>query len=198
MSNVHNIIYERAKFNKRCQEVGASADNFITAVHKLAEHWKYGCLREEMIRDKIVVGIRDEKLSEKLQLNPKLDLATAIVQGRQHEDVKMQQVIVRAAESQSYNSKRQANRKKPAQCGSYTQHQPALAKPIQCGRCGKTPKHSWTECPAKDVECRKCHKKGHFVNVCRSIQKLDSIEEDGAAAYLGAVSFALKWTQVPL
>lgn len=67
---VHNVIFERAKFNKRCQEVGESAENFITAVHKLAEHCRYGVLREEMIRDRIVVGIRDAKLSERLQLNP--------------------------------------------------------------------------------------------------------------------------------
>ena len=65
-----------------------------------------------MIRDRIVVGIRDAKLSEKMQLNPKLDLATAIVQVRQHEEVKKQQVVLRSADSPeqidavSYNSKR--------------------------------------------------------------------------------------------
>src|SRR4029434_3448248 len=81
-------MFERDKFNKRSQEVGESAENFITAVHKLAEHCKYGVLREELIRDRIVVGIRDAKLSKKMQLNQKLDLATAIVQVRQHEEVK--------------------------------------------------------------------------------------------------------------
>ncbi len=34
----HNVIYERAKFNKRCQEPGESAEMFVTAVHKLAEN----------------------------------------------------------------------------------------------------------------------------------------------------------------
>ena len=94
---VHNVIFERAKFNKRCQEVGESAENFITSVHKLAEHCNYGVLHEEMIRDRIVVGIRDAKLSERLQLNPKLDLATAILQVRQHEEVKKQQAVLRSA-----------------------------------------------------------------------------------------------------
>ena len=65
-----------------------SLQRILFLPNKLAEHCKYGCLREKMIRDRIVVGIGDAKLSEKLQLNPKLDLATAIVQGRQHEDVK--------------------------------------------------------------------------------------------------------------
>lgn len=85
---MHNVIYEWAKFNKLYQEVGESAENFITTVHKLAEHCKYGVLREEIIWDRIVVGISDAKLSEKLQLNPNFDLATAIAQVRQHEEVK--------------------------------------------------------------------------------------------------------------
>ncbi|KAF7646652.1 hypothetical protein LDENG_00184280 [Lucifuga dentata] len=87
---VHNVIYERAKFNKCCQEAGESAEHFIMAVHKLAENCKYGDLHEEMIRDQIVVGIRDAGLSERLQLNPKLNLATAISQVRQQEEVKKQ------------------------------------------------------------------------------------------------------------
>lgn len=113
---VHNVIYERAKFNKRCQDVGESTENFFTAVHKLAEHCKYGVLHEEMIRDRIVVGKRDAKLSEKLQLNPKLDLA--IVQVRQHEEVKKQQAVLRSVDSPgqmdalSHNSKSLAHRKK--------------------------------------------------------------------------------------
>lgn len=56
---MHNVIYERAKFNKCCQEAGESAEQFITAVHKLAENCKYGSLCKEMIWDHIVVGIRD-------------------------------------------------------------------------------------------------------------------------------------------
>jgi len=44
-----NVIFERAKFNMRQQETGESADNFITALHCLAEHCGYGELYSEMI-----------------------------------------------------------------------------------------------------------------------------------------------------
>ena len=40
---------------------------FITDLFNLAEHCNFGVLREELIRDRIVVGIRDKALSEKLQ-----------------------------------------------------------------------------------------------------------------------------------
>ncbi|KAL7375953.1 hypothetical protein ABVT39_027218 [Epinephelus coioides] len=76
----HNVIYERAKFNSRQQQQGESAENFITDVHKLAGHCKFGALKEEMIRDRIVVGIRDSRLSERLQLDPNLTLAKTITQ----------------------------------------------------------------------------------------------------------------------
>ena len=43
-------------------------DTFITSLYSLSEHCDYGALREEMIRDRIVVGIRDAALLLKLQL----------------------------------------------------------------------------------------------------------------------------------
>ncbi|KAJ8001148.1 hypothetical protein DPEC_G00188230 [Dallia pectoralis] len=43
-----NVIFERAKFNQRQQEVGESADSFHTALHCLAEHCGYGALHDEM------------------------------------------------------------------------------------------------------------------------------------------------------
>lgn len=98
----HSVIYERAKFNKRSQEVRESAEHFITDVHKMAEHRNYGDLHEEMIRDRIVAGIRDAGLSERLQLNAKLDLTTAITQVRQHEEVKKQQTVLRSAGSPAH------------------------------------------------------------------------------------------------
>lgn len=33
-----NVIFERARFNRRSQEPGESVESFITAVHTLAEH----------------------------------------------------------------------------------------------------------------------------------------------------------------
>ena len=83
-----NVIFQRAKFNRRRQEDGETVDTFITALHALAEHCDYGTLKDEMIRDRIVVGLQDSKLSEKLQLDPELSLAKAINHVWQSEAVK--------------------------------------------------------------------------------------------------------------
>ena len=49
-----------------------------------------------MIRDRIVVGLQDVKLSEKLQMDSSLTLQTAIKKARQNESVKKQQEILRS------------------------------------------------------------------------------------------------------
>ena len=90
-----NVIYERVKFNQRKQHEGESVDTFITALHNLAEHCRYGELQEEMIRDRIVVGLLDTALSEKLQLDPDLTLEKAMTSARQREMVRKQQPVLR-------------------------------------------------------------------------------------------------------
>ena len=60
-----NIITSRARFNKRVQKSGEKMDTFLTDLHRLAEDCEYGALKEELIRDRIVVGVVDDQLSEK-------------------------------------------------------------------------------------------------------------------------------------
>lgn len=64
----------------------------------MAEHCKFGNLRDKLIRDHIVVCIRDAKLSESIQLHPELTLEKAITQVRQSAAVKKQQPLIRGTE----------------------------------------------------------------------------------------------------
>lgn len=64
--------FERACFNQRQQGVGEPVDDFVMDLYGLAEHCGYGVLHNETIRDRIVVGLRDAKLSERLQMDPDL------------------------------------------------------------------------------------------------------------------------------
>ena len=75
------VIYERAKFNTRCQWRDESVDAFTTALHNLAQHCDYKYLNDEMIRDRLVAGLRDAKL-KRLQLDAELTLETALTKAR--------------------------------------------------------------------------------------------------------------------
>ena len=63
---------------QRKQEPQESVDSFITSLHFLVEHCSYGELYDEMIRDCIVVGLRDASITQKLQMDPKLTLDKAV------------------------------------------------------------------------------------------------------------------------
>ena len=96
-----NVIFERAKFNLRNQQQNESAEVFITDLFNLAEHCNFGVLREELIRDRIVVGIRDKSLSERLQLEAELTLEKAVNFVRQKETVRKQKGFLGAEGRQS-------------------------------------------------------------------------------------------------
>ena len=55
------------------------AEQFIMELQSLLEHCEYGDLRDDMVRNRFV-GIRDGTLSERLQLNSKLTLESAMKQ----------------------------------------------------------------------------------------------------------------------
>ena len=72
-----NIIFEIAHFNRRAQRDGESVEQYISDLYSLAENCEYGAMKDEMIRDRLVVGLLDCALSERLQLDPELTLEKA-------------------------------------------------------------------------------------------------------------------------
>ena len=59
-----NLVFERSAFNQARQLSEESAEQFITRLHLLADNSEFGNLREEMIRDHLVIGIHDKLISE--------------------------------------------------------------------------------------------------------------------------------------
>lgn len=80
-----NIIHERACFHRRSQRQGKSVEAFVRHLYELAEHCDFGDTKEEQVRDRIVIGIADSDVSQKLQLDPDLTLEKAICMARQSE-----------------------------------------------------------------------------------------------------------------
>ena len=176
-----NVIYDRAKFNSRSQQDGESVEEFIYSVHTLAQYCSYGNLHDEMVRDRIVVGIRDVSLSQKLQMDPELTLEKATKMVRESEAIKQQQKTLRSEEgvelnlvkgrSKSWHQKSKQNRRLP---------QTAPVKPPVCNRCGQ-PAHGRMQCPAKDQTCHKCNRTGHFKKMCKTktvIREVQTEQED--------------------
>lgn len=199
-----NTIFERAQFNQRIQREGESVNDFITALYSLAEHCEYGTLHDELVRDKIVVGIRDKNLSEKLQLDSELTLSKAIEKVRLSESVKKQQEIL--CEKSSFiqpisTTNKQKVKKsffpKPKVIGN-KKFDKNFEKPTfmeHCKWCGKQ-KHDRKFCPAKDEKCIKCSKIGHFARVCFQKDKKSEISFLGVITEASSpqINNTIEWT----
>lgn len=60
-----NINYERYKFGNRNQNEGEPSDSFFMDIKKLTRNCKFKD-EDDMIRDRIVIGVSDSKLRTRL------------------------------------------------------------------------------------------------------------------------------------
>lgn len=184
-----NVVFERYKFNSRIQQCGESADSFITALYTLAEACEFGNLKDDLIRDRIVIGIRDTRTSERLQLVSDLTVNKATEMARQAEIQSREGKMIREefshqAEVNRLSDRRKANPKfRNVEGGSGP-----------CGRCGLAKHTVPQKCPAANTKCRRCGKQGHWESVCRSkaTNKVNRVEgcepgEESDEILLGAV-----------
>lgn len=191
-----NVIVERVKFNKRVQQPGEPIDSFIQDLYRIADDCEYGVLKNELIRDRIIVGVLDDALSDKLQSNTKLTLDDAVKLSRQSEARKQSKDVVRGAQSSTDTVNFVKRSQHKPTFTSTTKQKTDLGKPPQSGPqcmwCGNK-KHDRKDCPARNVCCMKCGKRGHFQKVCQSqtshnstVHELD-IEEDLDLPFLGEI-----------
>ena len=124
-----------------------------------------------MICDPIVVGVRNQVLSQRMQLDPDLTLEKAKTFSCQKEAVREHQQILKSSIGVGSSSKspqlikfaNQARRARKPSKSTAARQQPSQL----CSRCGRGP-HSHHSCPARGIQCNKCKHKGHFAAYCRS------------------------------
>ena len=91
-----NVIFERARFNSCCQKDGESVEQFITSLYQLVEDCKYEALKDQIVRNRLDVGLRDLVLSQRLQMDPDLTLEKVKTLSHQREAVTEQQGLLHA------------------------------------------------------------------------------------------------------
>ena len=89
------MIFERGKFNLGSQKENELLDNFITDLYCLTECCEFGTQN-----DRIVVWLKDKKLSEEWQLESKLTLEKAITKSRHSKIVEKQQILIQGNTSE--------------------------------------------------------------------------------------------------
>ena len=195
-----NIIHERARFHLRSQQSGESVEAFVRCLHEIAEHCQFND-KSEQIRDRLVIGIRDKDVSEKLQLRADLTLEKAIEIARNSELVKSQ---IKDLESKSLDAVKAKpvikpkpgfnfNRTNQGQRGGAQRRPNATGQRSEpkytCANCNRV--HPQGQCPAKGKRCYKCKQYDHFgicckVSATKPCKKIDEVYED-QTFYMGSI-----------
>ena len=77
-----NVIHERAVFQSMTQKANESVEKFVRCLYTGAEHCGFHDKNEE-IRDQLLLGLADKKLTLELQLRADLSLEMAIKMARE-------------------------------------------------------------------------------------------------------------------
>lgn len=85
-----NTVYERFVFNERKQKEGEPFDTFHMDIKRLVRTCKYGDQENDMLRDRIVIGVCDKRLQTRLLETVPLSYETAVEKCRTSEVTKEQ------------------------------------------------------------------------------------------------------------
>ena len=69
-----SAIVQRFKFNTRSQQPGETIAMFLAELRHLFEQCEFGITLDEMLRDRLVCGVRDIRIQRRLLAEPKLTL----------------------------------------------------------------------------------------------------------------------------
>lgn len=178
-------MYARARFNQRIQKDDESIDDFITDLHNLAKKCEFGLLEDELIRDRIVAGMRNTELSKAIQnLEEEPKLETVINRVRHAEVVDENIASLKPSHAPEVNFVSKKTNKKPIR-----QSNPSES----CRKCGRTPKHKFADCEATKSICKGCGLKGHWIAVCKKKKEPKTVNEVAEEEYfLGSIESAQK------
>ena len=178
------IVVSRFEFHK-CSQLGESVDVYLMRLRRLAEGCDFGDQRDSLIRDKLLFGLDDNGLRERLmrESDRTLTLDYVIKAVRVNEVSKGVENTAMRAGAVNYVG---TGKKIP------TQRYPA-AERIRCTKCGR--EHIPNRCPAFGTKCRKCGGKNHWQNMCKAgvrtavneLQDGDQGDRDTSEVYFGEI-----------
>lgn len=157
------------------QETDEPIDCFLTKLKEKASSCEYRALKDELIRDRLVLGVASEGTRRRLLRERELTLQTATEICRLAELTERHiRVMAPPAQTDNVNaadrqSERRAFQRKKAPAERETQW--------SCKYCGGSHKRGREQCPAYGKTCRICGISNHFAKVCQAGSRSDKIKK---------------------
>ena len=161
-----NIVFERYRFWGRNQSEGEPFDQWVTDLRTKAAKCDFQTHESDMIRDKILFGVYDTRIKERLLREVDLTLERALDVCRAEETSKHQMDTMGAAHTKIYAVDTQKNVSHIGKHLTFS-HQTGSndKRESACQYCGHT--HAPRQCPAYGKVCKKCSGRNLFTVVYR-------------------------------
>ncbi len=174
-----SAIVQRLKFFTRVQQPGEYVATYVSQLRSLAEYCNFQAVLNDMLRDRLVCGIRDTQIQRRLLSKRDLTFETALQEALAQEAAAKNALVLQetgasvgevtvddGAEKEAVHrvDKRDARRPPSAWQSQFSND----GGP--CYRCGQLG-HSAARCRFRTAKCHQCGKTGHIRTVCRSKPK---------------------------
>ena len=170
--------------NNRNQRDDENTGSYIAELHRLFKTCQFcECLRSSLIRDRLVIGIRDgatrKYLLQKRDLT--LDNAIDICQGSEATAAHLKGIGGAEAEkvnnlhaSGKFQSQKHQNQKSKSHSEKMDK-----GKDVMCKICGRNHELKRKLCPAWGRKCSACQRYNHFSSMCKSksVHQVDDTDE---------------------
>ena len=163
-----NETYERFVFNKRYQKSNEPFEDYVATLRTLMKTCNFSDdMKDSQLRDRIVLGIRNQSTRERLLQEAELTLQACIDKCRAAETTTQQ---LRAMSENELAAEAHAISARPRKGSSGV-------KKASCKFCGQTHILKKEECPAWGKTCKNCKTKNHFAVKCQQKKKLHAVQE---------------------
>lgn len=192
-----NLTFLRHQFFSRIQRTSESIDDYVTDLRNMFRDCEFGTLAEGLIKDRLVCGILNVNIKERLPREADLNLDRALeichaaeISSKQMKALESANVETtgvlhtlkqnrptlhsRVMQSGQMWSKDRTSQDRSSNGGKYRQYnQGRPSNKSKFSSHGGTPfgkcgtKHSFRNCPAYGRKCFKCSKLGRFSKTCK-------------------------------
>ncbi|KAL5477909.1 hypothetical protein EMCRGX_G024764 [Ephydatia muelleri] len=156
-----SVTVQRYNFNSRSQRDGESVSHFVAELRKLSEHCDFGNSLENMLRDRLLCGIRDVRVQRRLLAEAGLTFANCKAFGLAQTS-ELAEKNVQDLQHSEGTPVHPSHKVEPAA------RPEGHAWSGNCSRVVAVSIRRLTVAVLKFVVCYKCGKQGHLARVCSS------------------------------
>ena len=195
-----NEVFSRHLLSVRKQQPGESLDEYLQALKTLSKDCSFKAVSavnncQEYIRDAFISGIKSSSIRQRL-----LEETTDITLTSMFEKARTLEVAQKSLESYSNQQEPLLN---SIQAEENEQYQDVTINNIRqtnvrqnvtdndtrkCFNCGNF-RHPKSRCPAREVECYRCGKMGHFGKVCKSSKQPTTEDRPASKSTAASIFF---------